>query len=79
MMKPPIPTLSPVRTRSRVERLIAFETGLGLGVGVPVGAGVTPGVVVGAGVGVGVGVDGTGVGEPGGTTDWTQYLPPLST
>src|ERR1700730_921380 len=52
MMKPPMPTLSPVCTRIRVERLITFDVDVGLGVGVGGGAAVG----VGAGVVIGVGV-----------------------
>ena len=50
MMNPPMPTLSPVWTRIRVERLMACaaEVGLaeGVGVAVPGGVGVEVGVEV---------------------------------
>src|SRR5688572_31369357 len=82
-INPPIPTLLPVCTRIRVERLIACvisgvavgdavgvgaTVALGLGVGV---AGVTVGLGVAGGVTVGVGVAGgvtVGVGVAGGVT-----------
>ncbi len=57
-IKPPIKTLSPVSTLSRVE--ILPNNGGGVGVGVGVGITVGVGVAVGTGAGVGVGV---GVGE----------------
>ena len=67
MMKPPIPTLFPVCTRIRVEKLTACAaTGVGDAVGLGVGVvGVTVGVgvgVAGVTVGVGVGVIGVTVG-----------------
>ena len=40
MMKPPIPTLAPVCTRIRVERLRACAAAMGVGVGVALGVGV---------------------------------------
>ena len=63
-MKPPIPTLSPVWTNMRVDRLTVCAAAVGDGVGVPgvavrVGLGVG---VCGVGVGLGVGVCGVGVG-----------------
>src|ERR1043166_3519403 len=60
MINPPMPTLAPVCTRIRVERLRACAAGDALGVDVGVGIG----VVVGLGVGVTGG--GVGVGVPGG-------------
>src|ERR1043165_8170790 len=62
-IKPPMPTLSPVWTRMRVERLSACVAGVGVAVGVGVGGG---GVAVAVGVGgggvaVAVGVGGVGV------------------
>ena len=77
MMNPPMPTLSPLSTCIRVERLTgcAAGGGVGVGVGVRVGVGVggggvgvgVDGVDVGVGVGgVGVGVGGVGVGVGGG-------------
>src|SRR5436190_21650164 len=68
MMKPPMPTLPPVRMFIRVERLRAWA-GVADGVTVGVGAGVTPGVGVGGAivaVAVGVGdavVPGATVGD----------------
>ena len=50
MMNPPIPALSPVCTRIRVERLSACAAGVAVGVGVGEG-----GVAVGLGVAAGVG------------------------
>lgn len=52
-MKPPIKTLSPVSTRSRVE-ILPNRLGDELGVGVGVGVGVVGGVGVGVGVGAAV-------------------------
>ena len=43
-MNPPMPTLAPVSTRIRVDRLIACAAGLGVGVSVPVGVGEGVGV-----------------------------------
>ena len=78
-MKPPIKTLSPVSTASRVEifpSVLGGGVGVGLpvgvgvglpvgvGVGVPLGVGVGLPLAVGVGVGVGIGV-GVGVGSPG--------------
>src|SRR5205814_8946312 len=56
MINPPMPTLCPVWTRIRVERLSACAAGVGLGVGVGVvvGVGATGAVAVAAGVGDGV-------------------------
>ena len=54
-MNPPMPALSPVCTRIRVERLTACAPGVGLEVGVVDGEGVSVGVEVGVGVGIGVG------------------------
>ena len=64
MINPPIPTLSPVPTFRRVERLTACPTGGGVtvAVGPTVGEGVPPG---GVPVGDGVGGGGVGVGGPG--------------
>src|SRR5687768_18516601 len=65
MMKPPMPALSPRSTRIRVDRLTAWEAGVGDGVGVAVGVGggVAIGVAVGVAVGVGVAIGGAvGVG-----------------
>src|SRR5256885_1485440 len=58
IMKPPIRTLSPVSTRSRVEMLArvvegAIGVAVGLAVGVAVGVAVAVAVAVGVGVGVG--------------------------
>ena len=53
MMKPPMPTLSPVPTRIRVER---FRAWLGVGVGLAVGVAVALAVAVGVEVGVDVAV-----------------------
>ena len=69
MIKPPIPTLSPVRTSIRVERLRACAAGVGLGDGVAVGVmvGVAEGVTIGLAVAVGVAVGvGAGVAQPSG-------------
>src|SRR4051794_36175386 len=52
IIKPPMPTLSPVCTRIRVERLRACDPGLGVAVAVAVGAGVAVGAAVAVGVGV---------------------------
>ena len=52
-MMPPIRTLSPVSTRSRVAMLPSLVAGVG--VGVAVGVGVGDGIGVGVGVGAGVG------------------------
>jgi hypothetical protein len=54
MMNPPMPTLSPVWTSIRVERLRGCAPGVGVAVGVTVG--VTVGVAVGEAVGVAEGV-----------------------
>src|SRR5205814_939836 len=61
MINPPIPTLSPLWTRIRVERLRACATGVELGVAVPVAVAVAVGVVVAVAVAVTVGA---GVGVP---------------
>src|SRR4051812_12857063 len=53
MMKPPIPTWSPVRTCNRVERLTGCEGGVA--VAVAVAAAVAVGVGLGVGDGVGSG------------------------
>src|SRR5688500_3339066 len=55
MMNPPMPALSPRSTRRRVDRLTAWEAGVGEGVGEVPGVGVGVGVGVGIGVGVGGG------------------------
>jgi hypothetical protein len=56
-MNPPIPTLSPVSTRIRVERLMHWvagvAVGLGLGVGTMVALGVGVGMIVAVGLGLG--------------------------
>src|SRR5204863_10182767 len=52
MMKPPMPTLSPVRTNIRVERLSGCAAGEGVAVGAGVVVAVTEGVAVGTGVAV---------------------------
>ena len=67
MMKPPMPTLSPVCTRIRVERLMALVVGVALGVAVGLGTIVADGVGVGVGgmivaVGLGLGVVGLTLG-----------------
>src|SRR4051794_5039406 len=58
-MKPPMSTLSPCCTATRVEMFPSTTgpTGLGVGLGLPagVGVGVVAGVAVGVGVGVGLG------------------------
>src|SRR5664279_415739 len=58
MMKPPMPTLSPVCTRIRVERLIALVVGVALGLAVGLGTIVAVGLgaIVADGLGVGVGM-----------------------
>src|SRR5436190_13389034 len=68
MMKPPMPTLSPVWARKRVERLRDWAAGVGTGVRVPAGVGEAVPAGVGVIAGVGEGVTGgvgvvTGVGE----------------
>src|SRR5215510_6927330 len=55
-MKPPIITLGPPSTRTRVDTLRSNFVGEGTGVGVALG----PGVALDEGVGVGVGVGGGG-------------------
>ena len=59
-MNPPMPTLSPACTCIRVERLTAFDCGVGigvsLGVGVAFGVAVTRGVADAVGAGVSTGV-----------------------
>ena len=54
MIKPPMPTWSPVWTNMRVERLRLCAGAVGLGVAVGVGEAVA--VAVGVGVGVGLSV-----------------------
>ena len=59
MINPPMPTLSPVPTCMRVERLTAWAgvaVGVAAGVAVAVADGVTVAVAVAVAVGVGVGV-----------------------
>jgi hypothetical protein len=65
MMNPPMPTLSPVWTSMRVERLSGRA---GVALGVDVGVGVAGGVAVAVGVGV-------GEGGPSGTTKIILLVP----
>src|SRR4051812_47452865 len=53
-MKPPIPTLSPVSTRMRVDRLIACAPGVAVGVAVAVAVALAVAVAVGVGLAVAV-------------------------
>ena len=72
MIKPPIPTSLPVKTRKRVERFSARVTPPGVGLAGGVGVGVQAGHGLGLGVGVqaGHGVsDGVGVGVQAGHGD----------
>ena len=83
MMKPPIPTLSPVSTYILVERFKAWlvdgvGVAVGVGVGVDVAVAVAVAVAVGVDVAVAVGVDvavAVGVGVGGTVTLWV--VPPL--
>jgi hypothetical protein len=64
-IKPAIPTLSPVWTLRRVERLRGCDPGVGVAVGVELGPGVEEAVAVGVGAGVPVGAGvAVGVGLP---------------
>ena len=55
-MKPPMPTLSPVSTRIRVERLTVWAGGVGVGVNATVAVAVDVAVMVAVGVDVAVAV-----------------------
>jgi hypothetical protein len=83
-MNPPMPTLSPVCTSKRVERLsgrAGVGEAVGVGVGVTIGVGLTLAVGVGVGlwVGLGLGVGVTGVGVGVGVTHTPSVIIMVST